>query len=116
MSESRPFELVTQYAPAGDQPQAIEKLVKGIQQGYKSQLLLGVTGSGKTYTMANVIAQTQRPTIVMAHNKTLAAQLYGEFKAFSPIMPLNTSSVIMTIINQKLMFRPLIPLLKRCGN
>lgn len=113
MSESRPFELVTQYAPAGDQPQAIEKLVKGIQQGYKSQLLLGVTGSGKTYTMANVIAQTQRPTIVMAHNKTLAAQLYGEFKAFSPIMPLNTSSVIMTIINQKLMFRPLIPLLKK---
>ena len=84
MSESRPFELVTQYAPAGDQPQAIEKLVKGIQQGYKSQLLLGVTGSGKTYTMANVIAQTQRPTIVMAHNKTLAAQLYGEFKAFFP--------------------------------
>jgi len=84
VSESRPFELVTQYAPAGDQPQAIEKLVKGIQQGYKSQLLLGVTGSGKTYTMANVIAQTQRPTIVMAHNKTLAAQLYGEFKAFFP--------------------------------
>ncbi|MFW3962812.1 excinuclease ABC subunit UvrB [Acinetobacter radioresistens] len=84
MSESHPFELVTQYAPAGDQPQAIEKLVKGIQQGYKSQLLLGVTGSGKTYTMANVIAQTQRPTIVMAHNKTLAAQLYGEFKAFFP--------------------------------
>nr|WP_282437433.1 excinuclease ABC subunit UvrB [Acinetobacter radioresistens] len=76
--------MVTQYAPAGDQPQAIEKLVKGIQQGYKSQLLLGVTGSGKTYTMANVIAQTQRPTIVMAHNKTLAAQLYGEFKAFFP--------------------------------
>jgi len=84
VSESRPFELVTHYAPAGDQPQAIEKLVKGIQQGYKSQLLLGVTGSGKTYTMANVIAQTQRPTIVMAHNKTLAAQLYGEFKAFFP--------------------------------
>jgi len=84
VSESHPFELVTQYAPAGDQPQAIEKLVKGIQQGYKSQLLLGVTGSGKTYTMANVIAQTQRPTIVMAHNKTLAAQLYGEFKAFFP--------------------------------
>jgi len=84
VSESRPFELITQYAPAGDQPQAIEKLVKGIQQGYKSQLLLGVTGSGKTYTMANVIAQTQRPTIVMAHNKTLAAQLYGEFKAFFP--------------------------------
>ncbi|MFI7826455.1 DEAD/DEAH box helicase family protein, partial [Acinetobacter baumannii] len=70
--------------PAGDQPQAIEKLVNGIEKGFRNQLLLGVTGSGKTYTMANVIAQTQRPTIVMAHNKTLAAQLYGEFKAFFP--------------------------------
>jgi excinuclease ABC subunit B len=81
---NQPFDLVTQYAPAGDQPQAIEKLVTGVQQGLKNQLLLGVTGSGKTYTMANVIAQLQRPTIVMAHNKTLAAQLYGEFKAFFP--------------------------------
>ncbi len=84
MSEKIPFQLVTDYQPAGDQPQAIEKLVKGIEQGYHDQLLLGVTGSGKTYTMANVIARTQRPTIVMAHNKTLAAQLYGEFKAFFP--------------------------------
>nr|WP_218945258.1 excinuclease ABC subunit UvrB [Acinetobacter sp. YH12239] len=84
VSDSRPFELVTNYEPAGDQPQAIEKLVKGVQQGFKDQLLLGVTGSGKTYTMANVIMQLQRPTIVMAHNKTLAAQLYGEFKAFFP--------------------------------
>lgn len=84
MSDKQPFELVTNYQPAGDQPQAIEKLVKGIEKGYHDQLLLGVTGSGKTYTMANVIARTQRPTIVMAHNKTLAAQLYGEFKAFFP--------------------------------
>nr|WP_153389345.1 excinuclease ABC subunit UvrB [Acinetobacter wanghuae] len=84
VSEKIPFQLVTDYQPAGDQPQAIEKLVKGIEQGYHDQLLLGVTGSGKTYTMANVIARTQRPTIVMAHNKTLAAQLYGEFKAFFP--------------------------------
>ena len=84
MSDKKPFELVTSYQPAGDQPQAIAKLVKGIEQGFHDQLLLGVTGSGKTYTMANVIAQTQRPTIVMAHNKTLAAQLYGEFKAFFP--------------------------------
>ena len=84
MSDKQPFELVTNYQPAGDQPQAIEKLVQGIERGYKNQLLLGVTGSGKTYTMANVIARTQRPTIVMAHNKTLAAQLYGEFKAFFP--------------------------------
>ena len=84
MSDKQPFDLVTNYQPAGDQPQAIEKLVQGIEQGYHDQLLLGVTGSGKTYTMANVIARTQRPTIVMAHNKTLAAQLYGEFKAFFP--------------------------------
>ena len=78
------FDLVTEFEPAGDQPQAIEKLVRGVNQGMRKQLLLGVTGSGKTYTMANVIAQTQRPTIIMAHNKTLAAQLYGEFKAFFP--------------------------------
>ncbi|MCU4414883.1 excinuclease ABC subunit UvrB [Acinetobacter sp. WU_MDCI_Axc73] len=84
MSDKQPFDLVTSYQPAGDQPQAIEKLVHGVESGYRNQLLLGVTGSGKTYTMANVIAQTQRPTIVMAHNKTLAAQLYGEFKAFFP--------------------------------
>lgn len=84
MNENQPFDLVTHYQPAGDQPQAIEKLVNGIEKGFRNQLLLGVTGSGKTYTMANVIAQTQRPTIVMAHNKTLAAQLYGEFKAFFP--------------------------------
>lgn len=84
VSEKQPFDLVTNYQPAGDQPQAIEKLVAGIERGYHDQLLLGVTGSGKTYTMANVIARTQRPTIVMAHNKTLAAQLYGEFKSFFP--------------------------------
>ena len=84
VSEKQPFDLVTNYQPAGDQPQAIEKLVAGVEKGYHDQLLLGVTGSGKTYTMANVIARTQRPTIVMAHNKTLAAQLYGEFKSFFP--------------------------------
>ncbi|ESK40121.1 UvrABC system protein B [Acinetobacter nectaris CIP 110549] len=84
MSDHQPFELVTSYEPAGDQPQAIQKLVSGIKKGMKNQLLLGVTGSGKTYTMANVIANLQRPTIIMAHNKTLAAQLYGEFKSFFP--------------------------------
>jgi excinuclease ABC subunit B len=83
-ADAQAFQLVTEYQPAGDQPQAIEKLVSGFQHGQKNQLLLGVTGSGKTYTMANVIAQLQRPTIIMAHNKTLAAQLYGEFKAFFP--------------------------------
>ena len=81
---SKPFEMVTEFEPSGDQPQAIAKLVDGIERGMPGQLLLGVTGSGKTYTMAKVISQCQRPTIIMAHNKTLAAQLYGEFKAFFP--------------------------------
>lgn len=78
------FELVSKYKPTGDQPQAIEKLVKGVEKGVRSQVLMGVTGSGKTFTMANVIAQTQRPTLVLAHNKTLAAQLCSEFKEFFP--------------------------------
>ena len=78
------FELVSPYKPAGDQPQAIERLVNGFEAGLASQTLLGVTGSGKTFTIANVIEKVQRPTIVMAHNKTLAAQLYGEFKEFFP--------------------------------
>ncbi|WP_028918124.1 excinuclease ABC subunit UvrB [Pseudoxanthomonas sp. J35] len=81
---SERFELVSPYAPAGDQPQAIEKLVAGFEAGLAKQVLLGVTGSGKTYTIANVVQQVQKPTLVMAHNKTLAAQLYGEFKAFFP--------------------------------
>jgi excinuclease ABC subunit B len=78
------FELVAPYSPAGDQPQAIEKLAAGVQAGAKHQVLLGVTGSGKTYTIANVIQQIQRPTLVISHNKTLAAQLYAEFKSFFP--------------------------------
>ena len=78
------FELVSQYAPTGDQPQAIEELVKGFQEGNQFQTLLGVTGSGKTFTMANVIQQLNKPTLIIAHNKTLAAQLYGEFKEFFP--------------------------------
>ena len=81
---NKPFELSSKYSPAGDQPVAIEQLVKGINAGLLKQTLLGVTGSGKTYTMANVIAQSGRPAIIMAHNKTLAAQLYGEFKEFFP--------------------------------
>ncbi len=78
------FELVSEYKPTGDQPQAIEALVKGFEEGNQFQTLLGVTGSGKTFTMANVIQQLNRPTLVIAHNKTLAAQLYGEFKEFFP--------------------------------
>lgn len=78
------FKLVSDYVPTGDQPQAIAKLVAGIESGESAQTLLGVTGSGKTFTMANVIAQVQRPTLVLCHNKTLAAQLYGEFQGFFP--------------------------------
>jgi excinuclease ABC subunit B len=83
MSEDN-FILVSQYKPKGDQPQAIEKLVEGIKKGYKFQTLLGVTGSGKTYTMANVIARVNKPTLVISHNKTLAAQLYSEFRDLFP--------------------------------
>ncbi|HML20116.1 MAG TPA: excinuclease ABC subunit UvrB [Aggregatilinea sp.] len=79
-----PFELVSDYKPTGDQPKAIEGLVQGIENGLQYQTLLGATGTGKTYTIANVIAQVQRPTIILAHNKTLAAQLYAEFKEFFP--------------------------------
>src|SRR6478752_5642143 len=78
------FKLTSEYIPTGDQPKAINKLVTGLGEGDAHQTLLGVTGSGKTFTMANVIAKTQRPTLVLSHNKTLAAQLYGEFKNFFP--------------------------------
>ena len=78
------FKLHSDYKPTGDQPQAIESLVKGFKEGNQCQTLLGVTGSGKTFTMANVIQQLEKPTLVIAHNKTLAAQLYGEFKEFFP--------------------------------
>ena len=78
------FKLVSDYKPTGDQPQAIEKLSNGIKEGKKFQTLLGVTGSGKTFTMANIIQQVQKPTLVLAHNKTLAGQLYSEFKEFFP--------------------------------
>ncbi|HAG93700.1 MAG TPA: excinuclease ABC subunit B, partial [Gammaproteobacteria bacterium] len=76
----RKFKVHSKYQPAGDQPTAITQLVEGLEDGYSHQTLLGVTGSGKTFTIANVVEQVQRPTLVMAHNKTLAAQLYGEFK------------------------------------
>ena len=78
------FELVSKYKPTGDQPQAIDKLVEGINDGLREQVLLGVTGSGKTFTMANVIAKLNRPALVLAHNKTLAAQLCNEFREFFP--------------------------------
>ena len=78
------FELVAPFAPAGDQPHAIERLQDGIARGLREQILLGVTGSGKTYTVANVIAAIERPTLVLSPNKTLAAQLWAEFREFFP--------------------------------
>ena len=78
------FQLVSDFQPTGDQPQAIDALVAGLERGHKHQALLGVTGSGKTFAMANIIQRVQRPTLVLAHNKTLAAQLYQEFKDFFP--------------------------------
>ena len=78
------FQLQAQYEPTGDQPQAIDQLSRGVLDGVPYQTLLGVTGSGKTFTMANIIARTERPTLVLSHNKTLAAQLYAEFKSFFP--------------------------------
>ena len=78
------FKLSSKFQPTGDQPEAIEKLVQGVNQGIKEQTLLGVTGSGKTFTMANVIARLNRPTLILAHNKTLAAQLCSEFREFFP--------------------------------
>ncbi len=80
----KPFELRSQFEPTGDQPQAIEKLASNILDGAQEQTLLGVTGSGKTFTMAHVIARLRRPSLVIAPNKTLGAQLYGEFKSFFP--------------------------------
>ena len=79
-----PFKIVSDFRSTGDQPQAVDRLVEGLERGYKHQTLLGVTGSGKTFTMANIIERVQRPTLVMSHNKTLAAQLASEFKEYFP--------------------------------
>ena len=78
------FELVSKYSPSGDQPEAIKELVSGLNEGKKSQVLLGATGTGKTFTMVNVIKEVNKPTLVLAHNKTLAGQLYSEFKELFP--------------------------------
>ena len=84
MTTDQPFELASNFAPMGDQPAAIAKLVRGLEEGLVHQVLLGATGTGKTFTIANVIQEVQRPTLVMAPNKTLAAQLYAELRAFFP--------------------------------
>ena len=78
------FEIVSKYSPSGDQPQAIKSLVENIESGVKEQVLLGATGTGKTFTIANVVQQVNKPTLVLAHNKTLAGQLYSELKEFFP--------------------------------
>ena len=78
------FKLISKYQPTGDQPEAIQQLTDGLRRGDRSQVLLGVTGSGKTFTVANVIANLNRPTLILSHNKTLAAQLYDEMKGFFP--------------------------------
>ena len=84
MEKNTKFEIVSNFKPTGDQPQAIAKLVDGIKQGKRLQVLLGATGTGKTFTMANIIEQVQRPALVLVHNKTLAGQLYSEFKELFP--------------------------------
>jgi len=98
------FKLHAPYEPTGDQPEAIRQLVDGVRSGYKHQVLLGATGTGKTFTIANVIAQTKLPALVMAHNKTLAAQLYAEFKEFFQKTRWSILSPITIITSLKLMF------------
>ena len=102
------IEVVSEFKPAGDQPRAIDSLVDGIEAGLAHQTLLGVTGSGKTFSIANVIERLQRPALVMAPNKTLAAQLYGEFKEFFPKIALSTSSPTTITTNPKPMCQHLI--------
>ena len=91
------FELTSAYQPTGDQPEAIAQLTEGVREGLPAQTLLGVTGSGKTFTIANVIANINKPTLILSHNKTLAAQLYSEFKGFFP----NTLCPTTTITSPK---------------
>lgn len=107
------FELKSKYKPEGDQPRAIEKLVEGINEGKRHQTLLGATGTGKTFTVSNVIQQVEKPTLIIAHNKTLAGQLYSEFKEFFLRIPLNILSVTMITINLRHMSRKRIPSLRR---
>ena len=104
------FKVVSEFKPTGDQPQAIKQLKEGLEADERYQTLLGVTGSGKTFTVANVIEQVQRPTLVLAHNKTLAAQLYSELSSFFPIMQLNILSPTTTTINPKLIYLQAVPI------
>ena len=107
------FELHSPYQPQGDQPQAIKELVSGILEGKHEQTLLGATGTGKTFTIANVIKEVNKPTLVLAHNKTLAGQLYGELKEFFPNNAVEYLYHIMIITNLKPMFLLVIRILKK---
>ncbi len=103
----QPFQLVTAFSPSGDQPQAIATLSRGLANGARSQLLLGVTGSGKTFTMASIIAEVQRPALVIAPNKTLAAQLFAEFKELFPHNAVEYFVSYYDYFNRKPIFPPL---------
>ena len=103
--EDVPFQIESPFPPAGDQPQAIEQLVDNLNAGIRFQTLLGVTGSGKTFTIANVINEVQRPALIIAPNKTLAAQLYGEFREFFPHNRVNILSATTITSSRKLIFR-----------
>ena len=107
------FKLYSKFQPMGDQPKAIKKLSDGIARGERDQVLLGITGSGKTFTMANVIEKVQMPTLILSHNKTLAAQLYGEFKTLFPKNAVEFLYHIMTIISLKLIYLLVILILKK---
>lgn len=111
--ENRAFKLVSKYQPSGDQPQAIAELVDNIEGGEKSQILLGATGTGKTYTMSQVISKVNKPTLVIAHNKTLAGQLYGEFKEFFPDNAVEYFVSYYDYYQPKLMCHLATPILKK---
>ncbi len=100
------FKLVSNYKPSGDQPEAIKELVDGMNEGKKNQVLLGATGTGKTFTIANIIEKTNKPTLILAHNKTLAGQLYAEFKE---LFPEKNLSILYPIIGTPLKLLYLIP-------
>ena len=107
------FKIKSEYTPTGDQPEAIEKITEGLKKNYKYQTLLGVTGSGKTFTMANIIEKIQKPTLVLAHNKTLAASYARNSRNFFLIMRLNISYLIMIIISRRHMCLAVIHSLRR---
>ena len=107
------FKLHSEFKPTGDQPQAIKELVEGFKAGNQFETLLGVTGSGKTFTMANVIAALNKPTLIISHNKTLAGQLYGEMKEFFPETQLNTSCPTTITISRRRTFLRQIHILQK---